>query len=278
MIGFLKRIGSEPLVQFGLIGLALYAVSAAVSPERDDPRLIVVDGDVHRHLASVFQTERDRPPSAEEMDHLVERYVMNETLVREARTLRLDWGDEMVRERLIQRIRLMMYSGIAVDPPSDEVLRPWFESRAERYVIPGELTFRVIGLDSDEKTAAEAEAAAMNADAGHAPSGPKVAFRDRPRSQMTKLFGDAFIAAVEAAEPGVWTPVSSPKGWQVVQLDGFTEDQPQSFDQAKNAARADWSQERVQIEARAALDALMARYPVKRLPYDPALLAAQAAQ
>ena len=267
------RILSEPLLQFLAIGVLLYGISELTAEDTVDPNLIRVDRAVHADLATLFEAESSRVPTVEEMDKLIDRYVMNETLYREARDLRLDHGDQMMRERLIQRMRLMIYSGVNVQNPPEEELRSWFEQRAEQYRRPARISFQVIGLDGVEAEV-RAEAAKINAliaEGGKLQPGdyPITNLNNRPREQMVSLFNAAFVEDVEAAEPGVWTPVETPRGWQIVRYRETVEGSDPAFEDLSKDVLADWRQERIQIEARAALEGLMSRYPVERAPYDP---------
>lgn len=273
---------SEPLIHFAAIGLVIFLASRALAPEAEDPNLILVNAKVHQELADLFETDRGRRPTAAEMDELVDRYVMNETLVREARGLRLDHGDQMVRERLIQRMRLMMYSGIAVENPDDAVLRAWFETRRGDFSEPEILSFHVIGLDS-EKAEAEQVLADVNARlAAGGELGPLdynlVKLINRTRPQLVKLFGEAFVDQIAEAPQDRFAAVDSPRGWQLVRLIEHRAPVPASFEEAANAARAAWRQEQVQFEARAALEALMTQYPVERLPYATDVVAEEASK
>ena len=271
-----KKILSEPLVQFALIGLALFAADLAMRPETVDPRLIRVDDEVYGELATVFHRERRRLPSPEEMDELVEVHLENEVLFREARELELDHGDQMMRERLVQRMRLMMFSGIVIPYPGDDTLVPWFEERADDYRRPATVSFRVMGLDGEE-AAARAAAARANAEAAAGErvtlsGAPVVNFRARPRGQMVALFDDAFIAAIEAAPKGAWTPVATDQGWQVVLYEGSAPSAMPSFEEVRKTVWGRWREQERLREANAALDAIRARYPVERDLYDPAAL------
>ncbi len=275
MKGFLARLAGEPLAQFAAIGLVLFAIDLATREEAVNPRQIVVDEKVHRELARLFEEGRGRLPTGEEMDELVDRWVVNETLFREAQELRLAEGDEMMRERLQQRMRLMMYSGIEVETPPEDELRAWFEERIDRYTQPPTLSFRLIGLDGAE---AEARALAerLNGGALEAEAKPREAvaltFGNRARPQLVDLFGAPFIAEIEAGEEGLWRAIDSPRGWQVVRFLGEKPGTRPSFESARKEIVAEWKARAVQREARAALDALLESYPVVRAPYDPALI------
>lgn len=273
----LGKAVSEPLVHFLGIGLVLFVLSLIFRPEVEDPRLIRIDAGVQQHLATLFRNDRERLPSAEEMDELVEVFIRNETLYREARALKLDDGDEMMRERLAQRMRLMLYSGISVDDPTEDQLRAWFEDRIDQFGTPALLTVEIIGLDGEKAEAQEIAATALAREAAgdpmRSPEVTLVAFKRRPLNQLERLFGTDFMDSIQALDLGVWTAVESPRGWQVARLVEMTDPVPPSFEQVAEDIRGRWREERKQTEARAALAALMETYPVERPPYVDGVLA-----
>lgn len=269
----LNRLVSEPLLHFLLIGVLVFSADRLTREKVADPNEIAVDAEAHARLAGIFRDIESRMPTPDEMDRLVERYILNETLFREARALGLDHGDEMLRERLIQRMRLLIYSGIEVADPGDEVLRAWLAERPRKYEVPAKLGFRVIGLDAEEAEArAEAKRAAAREAAGEPvkrPGRPMLSFIDRPRVQLVATFDEEFVAAIEAAPTGEWSPVPSARGWQVVkQLNVIPAETP-AFEEIRPRVLADWRDAEVQRTARAAVDTLKRDYPVRIEPYDP---------
>lgn len=271
------RFVTEPLTIFMLIGLALFAADAVTREPEADPRLIHINQTVHAELSAIFAAAKGRKPTQEEMQELIDRHILNETLYREAKALRLEEGDEMIRERLMQRMRLVIYGSVALQDPEDAELKAWYEERAERYVEPAEISFRVIALDGTEAEA-KAEAAAANQrkaeGASAKPTGLQlINLKNRPRDHIISLFNEEFVLAIEQAEPGVWTPIPSPNGWQVVELNESLPAFTPSFEQARDRVIADWRQWKTQKDARGAIDAMIASYPLRQDPVDPELLA-----
>ncbi|MEO1291542.1 MAG: hypothetical protein AAFV62_01710 [Pseudomonadota bacterium] len=272
----LQKMVSEPLLHFAVIGLILFLADRALSPGEIDPNIIRIDQEVQSELASTFKTARGRLPTRDEMDTMVERFVLNETLYREARALELDHGDEMMRERLAQQMRMMVYNGIDVPTPTNETLRPWVAERIDRYKIPAKLSLRIIGIDAAQ---AEAEAVAEQANALQSAGEPVeiqaalvTRLKLRPRPMLVLIFGEDIVAEIEAGERGVWHAVETPRGWQAVALDTVVPEVVPSFEETADRARHDYTQVEIQRLARDALTSLQRSYAVERLPYDEALL------
>ena len=276
MLPKLAKIAAEPLVHFLAIGLVLFVASEILKPEVDDPRTIKIDLGVQSHLSNLFEADRGQLPSEAEMDELVEVYIRNETLYREARALKLDDGDDMMRERLAQRMRLMLYSGISVGQPTEEELRAWFDEKGQVFDQPALLTLEIIGLDAtqDEALAVAEEAIAREGTENpmRSPEVTLVSFKKRPMNQLQRLFGDAFMARIDGLPEGEWAAIESPRGWQVARLIERVEPVPARFEDVAEDIRGRWREERKQADARAALSALMQTYPVEREPYASELL------
>ena len=95
-----KRLVKEPLLHFILVGVLLFAAFHVVSKEEpvDSPNRIVVDRDAlltfMQYRSRVFDPGRfedalDSLPQAD-LQALIDDYVLEEALYREAKALRLD--------------------------------------------------------------------------------------------------------------------------------------------------------------------------------------------
>ena len=267
----------EPLLHFAVIGLILLGLSQILSEPQTDPNVIRIDAATQAELAQIFEASRERLPTEAEMDQLVRVHILNEALYREAKNLELDHGDQMLRERMVQRMRLMMNSGIVVQPPTEADLRAWYDEKKEEYAIPALISFSVIGLDAgSEMEAIEVARSANAANAAgtrYSQSGAPVArFENRPREQMVELLNEAFVASVEQLRRDEWTPVPSPQGWQVVKYLGSSARVMRDFETVRAAMHGDWVEAERNKEEDRVMRALLARYPVETYAYEPSLI------
>ncbi len=275
-----RRVMRDPLAQFLAIGLALFAVDRLTQAEAADPRLIVVDAPAYGELVDIFAEVQGRAPTPDEMEPLVERWIMNETLYREARALGLDEGDEMVRERIMQKLRVLMHTAVTVEDPDEATLRAWYAANRDRYALPELISFRLARLDGDEEQARALAARLNEALAGDAPLAPGEArvfpFPERPRAALEQVFGAAFVQAVTELPVGVWTPAPTEAGWQVALFEERTAPVVTEFEDVAGSVEADWREESYRRRARQSIEALMASYRVSRRPYDPEAFADRA--
>src|SRR5512139_1398073 len=103
---WLRRVAREPLVHFLLMGVMLFALYDAVRGDGD--REIRIDENVAASLYAQFSKTWQRPPTAHEMDALVDSYVRDEIFYREGVSLGLDKDDPTIKRRVAQK-----YSTIA---------------------------------------------------------------------------------------------------------------------------------------------------------------------
>ena len=100
----------EPLVQFLIIGVALFLINGALNhgtSQAGSSYEIALTIDDLRQLQSTFAAQWQRAPSPEEMRGLVENRVRQEVLYREALMLGLDKDDIIIKRRLAQKMQFL---------------------------------------------------------------------------------------------------------------------------------------------------------------------------
>src|SRR5260221_817539 len=97
----------EPLLQFLLIGLALFAVQRALPPSRvdqtDRKRIVLTEDDISQ-LTVMWQAQGQPPPTPEEMQRLLESRIREEVLYRGAIAMGLHQDDIIVKRRMVQKL------------------------------------------------------------------------------------------------------------------------------------------------------------------------------
>ena len=124
-----SSLAREPLVHFLIAAALLFALNALVAV--DERELIVVDEATQEYL---FQQEEDlllRPLTEDEKQRLVDSFVEEEILVREARRRGFD-DNSRVRALLVQNMRFFFLPDSSERPSEDE-LRTFFQDRIELF-------------------------------------------------------------------------------------------------------------------------------------------------
>jgi len=154
----MKRLFSEPLVQFLFLGVLLYAMVQLLAPHQlkgdTGQEIIVSQSNLLEYIqfqrkSFNFEKAQQLLASLSELDreNLVDSYVRDEALYREALALGLDDNDEIIRRRLIQKMEYVA-QGFYSDIPaiSEAELKQYFTDNIARYKVAASITFTHVFL------------------------------------------------------------------------------------------------------------------------------------
>jgi len=270
----IKRLLTEPLLHFLVLGAGLFALHAALKvdagPQPDE--IVVTEGQV-QHLAETFAKTWQRPPTRDELKGLVDGHIEDEVLAREAVKLGLHEDDTVIRRRLRQKMTFV-FEDLAAEPTEAE-LRAYLEQHRDRYAEDPRFTFRHVYLNPEQRgESLEADAAALlddlRAAGGEADTRelgdrlllPDAYILERKRS-LAAQFGEGFAEALDAVEPGAWAgPIRSGFGLHLVYVDERRPGGMPAYEKVERAVRRDLMHERREAANRAVLDRLLERYRV----------------
>ena len=122
----MKHLLREPLIHFLLIGGALFCVYALAPDAPTGPaasKEIRLSLDEISQLTLLHQSQWRRPPTAQELQRLVENKVQQEILYREALAMGLDKDDEIVKRRMAQKMQFLAEDVAAAREPTTAELR-----------------------------------------------------------------------------------------------------------------------------------------------------------
>ena len=130
----------EPMVHFIGLGLVIFAVYGVFSPVElgAESRVEITSQDLQRlHDLSVKQWGQE--PNAQTLHGLVQAYVREEVLYREARAQGLDRDDVIVRRRLAQKMEFIANQDIGTI--DDSALQAYYREHLAQYRTPEKLDF-----------------------------------------------------------------------------------------------------------------------------------------
>ena len=271
-----RRWLREPLVHFLLAGLALFVAYGALNPgssQPDAPNRIELTKDDLLQLIIGWSAQMKRPPTPDEMRKLVENTVREEILYREALALGLDKEDTIVKRRMAQKMGFLADDLTTVRDPTTAELKAWFDANAERFVLPGRVSFRHLYFSPDRRGGRARDAATRIREQLAGPSAAAVGladrfmfqdyYGDRTLPQVATTFGTNFAQALFQLQPGAWQgPIESGYGWHLVWVDSMTPDRVPAFEDVEPAIKDAWIDEQRAESKRKAFDAMRARYEV----------------
>ncbi len=255
MPALLKRILSEPLHHFLLLGVAIFALYAwlggadAGAPDRR----IVVSAAEAAQLAEFFSKRWSRLPTPQELRGLVDARVREEVLYREALALGLDRDDTIVRRRLAQKMEFLIEDLGGRTEPGEEELRVFLAEHPDRFSERARLTLSHVYVNSDRRgEAAERDAerilatlreASPGGDPGaHGDASPLArVYKDVDRDEIAGIFGAVFADRVTELPPGAWHgPVQSSYGLHLVFVHARSEPRLPELAEVEQKVRDEW--------------------------------------
>lgn len=263
-----SKLLREPLLYFLLAGAALFLIADRFGGDGVQ-RIVVTDAERAR-LSAQWQAQMGRPPSPSELDALVEQWIREEIYYREAVAMGLD-DDVIIRRRLAQKLTFLTEDLAIGQAPSQETLRAYYESNAERYTEPERLSFvhRYFSSERRDQAEADARAALTDADAESAMQGDPFmlqrSYVERSQREIGELFGRDFAAALLDLPTGSWQgPVRSAYGWHLVRIEQRTPARQLDFDAVAERVAADFRQQQRREANEAYYQALLSKYDVVR--------------
>lgn len=272
-----RRVLREPLVQFLIVGLALFGTWQLVAPadaERGADKRIVITEDDLKQMSAAWLAQGRPPPSGQQLQGLIDIKVREEVLYREALALGLDKDDVIVKRQLARKMDFLAEDVSRLEEPKPGELRSWYEQNKPRFALPPRASFRHVYFSPDRRGAnARADAQAALAQFAGKPidvvaaAGDPFMFQgfygDRSLEVVAKEFGPPFARALAGIAPGAWAgPIESGYGWHLVFVDAMTPQRVPDFDEIEAEVRTAWVEDQREQTKRRLFDAMRARYEV----------------
>lgn len=237
-------LAKEPIVQFVVLGALLFGLDHLLLVNRDDPRNVMIDDRQINEFIEIFEEGQGRPPSGREINNMIIAWSQNEILYREARSMGLDRGDDMIRNRLLLKIRNVMFNNVVIDQPGEEELQQFFEFNKAAYRIPARFDLEMIVLPAefDLADARQLHEQSAHTEASDTWPGTRFRYQNRDQSNLVSMFGqqDAADLMSVASDDKRWSLISNPQGHHLVRITAMREAVAPSFDSVRSRVIQDW--------------------------------------
>lgn len=267
----IRRLLDEPLAHFLGIGLLLFVLYGLVSPSDSGGERIVVTRAMIADLEATHQRLWGRPPSAAELQGLIESRITDEILYREGVNMGLDRDDAVVKRRVRQKYELIAEEEGAAAPTEAE-LQAYLDAHAARFRPAPVVSFTQLLVPaggSAADVAAQVEALQRSLAAGDtpeslaAPTLLPLRRQDTPLDRIAAEFGTGFADALAGLPEGSWQgPVASGYGIHLVRVDRRTQAPVPTLAEVRAAVLREWENDRRVRAREARLQALRERYDV----------------
>jgi len=233
----IKNLFKEPLIQFLLIGAAIYGMFLFMGEptEEEQDRQIVITEDHVNSLAIGFGKRWNRPPTNEELLGLVREYISETLLYREALSMGLDKDDHVIRRRMAQKLKFLTNDLVTLVEPEEEILEQYLQENMDSFRASDLISFTHVFINPEQRgddAMADAETLLAQLQVAGPPSQETLAvgdrfmmqnyFPDASHHEVQRQLGEAFADSVMKLEPGAWHgPVSSGYGIHLVYVSDF---------------------------------------------------------
>ena len=226
----MRKLLKEPLLHFLVLGALLFGGYAWMN-RGEQPKtgqIVVAQGQIDS-LRVTFTRVWQRPPSPSELDGLIQDYIRQEVLAREATRLGLDLDDVVIRRRLRQKMEFIANDLAVPREPTEAELEEFLAKYPDRFRIEPRIIVRQVYLNpAQHGDALQRDAEQLLAELNR--SGTTADFRvlgditmlapelvDVPPDEVARHFGKDFAKEVEQLPTGRWLgPVPSGYGDHLV--------------------------------------------------------------
>lgn len=282
----MTRLFREPLFQFLIIGAAIYGAYALFAAPEDDYRdnVILVDSLRIDGMISEWERRWQRPPTRQEIEGLIQQYIKEDVLYRQAVAMGLNEDDPITRRRMAQKLEFLTSDLARLQQPAEGELETFFEDNSAAYRDPDLISFSHTFIDPDARGNATLDEAAELLEllkARGEPAQEDLQLGDRFMLQnyfaaateldIRRQLGSGFSEQVMKLEPGRWHgPVLSGYGVHLVYVYELQVAPPPEFEVVRERVLEDWLAMKREEFNQQFLESLKERYEiiVDELPAD----------
>ncbi len=134
---------------FFIIGIFLYIIDIGLN-SYDDKEIYISDQEIIS-LVSAWKSRVGRNPTDDEIFRIIDSYIDEEILYREALLLGLDKEDRIIKRRLAQKISFLKEESIPNIPTKDEILKYYDDNKGE-YFVDKTFTFTHLFFSSENNS------------------------------------------------------------------------------------------------------------------------------
>jgi hypothetical protein len=261
----------EPLLQFIIAGAILfgaYSIFDGDGPDQDDLTIEVDRSALLSFLqyrANAFDPDTFNAAldamSDTELQQFIDAYIDEEILYREAMELGLDSSDNVIRQRMVQKMSFLITDlASASSAPDPEELEAFFAENIDAYAIQPWATFTHVYFDADKRGEAQARqdaedalrdlnasGAGFNDATGSGDNFPFLRnYVERTFEYIASHFGYEFVAGIQSLTPSEqnWMgPIRSAYGFHIVLMTERVERRYPDLNDVRSTVEQDFASE-----------------------------------
>jgi hypothetical protein len=262
----MKKIIQEPLFHFLAIGMLLFIVYGLINTEESKDE-IIIDTNLVSELSAKWQSKRDRQPNLLELRGMVDEYITQEVLYREALAMNLDHNDEIVKRRLAQKMEFISDQLAESLQPSEEMLKEFHNLHREQYKKPAIYTLQQVYFNTNKNENAYENALAALRTNDPSSQGDRISLpstiTETMADKIARNFGSSFIIALDSLPLNTWKgPIRSGLGIHLVNISKKTPGGYFSYDEISNKVNIDYNFEASKNFKKELVTTLLEKYAI----------------
>ena len=275
----LKKIFTEPFIQFLILGGLLFLLVSYIQRTKDNAsRQITVDGDRVELMLVNYKSQTGNLPTKQQLDAMIDNYIKEEISYREAKNMGLDKDDEIVRRRLSQKFDFMQTDLTETVPPTEEQLKQFYDSNPAMFQKESTVSFSHVYFSTDKSNDSLAKQRALavlkqlqQTTLQRAPEkGDRFAlqydYTDQAALDIQQNFGNKqLLDEIFKARVNSWVgPVQSGYGWHLIFISKRDSTAAKPFAAIKDEVKAACVEAAKASENKKVFDRLSKKYSINR--------------
>lgn len=283
----MKKLLKEPVIYFFVLGFVVFGLHSTLNRERrvknEDPFTVEVTSSDIGWIKSSWEARMKRQPMQVELQGLIDRYIRDEILFREAMAMDLDDRDLIIQRRLVQKLTFVFEDLAESVEPTDDELKKYLRENQDRYRIPEMISFTQVYFSPEKRKDITKEAEKLLVRLKSEQSAPEEAvslgdtimidttFRKKSPNEVARALGKDFADALfSASEMGWQDPIASTFGLHLIYIEERIASKMPEFDSLRKDIKNDFMYERKKQVIDTAYNAVKSRYTIllEGLPYE----------
>jgi hypothetical protein len=251
--------------------------------DSSDPFAVEVTSSDIEWIRSSWEASMKRQPTQQELQGLINRFIRDEILHREALAMDLDDRDLVIQRRLVQKLTFVFEDLAESIEPTDDELKNYLLENQEKYRIPEMISFTQVYFNPDKRKDVMKDAEKVLASLKSEKTTPDEAvslgdtimidstFRQRSPDEVARILGREFASKLfSTGEMGWQEPIGSTFGLHLVYISEHTASRMPEFENIRESVKNDFMYERKKEVIDGAYNAVKSRYRilVEGLPYE----------
>lgn len=256
------RLITQPLLWFIVISLCIFILDYLIPEGRDE--IFVSDAQKDR-IALLWKTQTGEDASTQELASLVDNWIEEEVLFREALRLGLDQDDSIVRRRLVQKLGFIAEAQMGSEPEIGE-LESYYSQNILDYTLPLRYSFRQLYFP--DQVSAEAKLSQAKSGEDISSTGTTSMLNDayafRSELDIDSTFGSGFSSQLIGLSVLEWQgPIKSSFGYHLVYVTSIHAEEAAPFNSVLDSIGSDYQQFQKVNARQRYVDALLDDYLIR---------------